>query len=57
MMLLALAAVTAQEEAGSADGDAAGDAGDDAAGAEGKSAEDGDEEAWLYVEFLKDEVK
>merc|ERR1712123_96591 len=47
VLLLVLAVAQAQDDA-PAEGDAA--------GAEGKSAEDGDEEAWQYVEFLKGEV-
>ena len=60
MLLLVLAVAQAQDEPkAAADGDAAGGdaAGGDAAAAEGKSGEDGDEEAWAYVEFLKADVK
>jgi len=55
VLLLVLAVAQAQDEPeAAADGDAA--VGDAAAAAEGKSGEDGDEEAWQYVEFLKADV-
>jgi len=54
VLLLVFGAVQAQDDAAAAATE--GDAAADDAAAEGKSAEDGDEEAWIYVEFLKGEI-
>jgi len=60
VLLLVFGAAHAQDDDAPADaaGDAATDGVADDGGdvAEGKSAEDGDEEAWRYVEFLKAEI-
>eukprot|EP00092_Neocalanus_flemingeri_P045097 GFUD01050238.1.p1 GENE.GFUD01050238.1~~GFUD01050238.1.p1 ORF type:complete len:614 (+),score=237.34 GFUD01050238.1:78-1919(+) len=61
VLLLVSVAVQGQDEAAAdAEGEVAGAegevAGAEGEAAEGKSAEDGDEEAWTYVEFLKSEV-
>eukprot|EP00092_Neocalanus_flemingeri_P032486 GFUD01035332.1.p1 GENE.GFUD01035332.1~~GFUD01035332.1.p1 ORF type:complete len:621 (-),score=246.52 GFUD01035332.1:464-2326(-) len=61
VLLLVCVAVQGQDEAAAdAEGEVAGAegevAGAEGEAAEGKSAEDGDEEAWTYVEFLKSEV-
>ena len=56
--MLVFGAVQAQDEGAAAEGAAAAkrDADANDAAAAGKCAEKGDEEAWIYVEFLKNEI-
>ena len=53
LLLLGLVVVQAQDDAAAGGDGAAPAAGDDG----GAGGEDGPDEAWEYVEFLKDEVK